>query len=73
MAKGQPSQHTEILQYALSHLEAERDKLQAKIDAIRQELGSTKGKPGRNSAAAAAAVASVTAPAAAPRKKRGLR
>ena len=72
MPKGQPSQQAEILQYALSHLEAERDKIQEKIDAIRQEMGSPKGRPGRKSASAAVSADTAAAPAAAPRKKRVL-
>ena len=40
MPKGKPGPHAEILAYALSHLESERDKIQAKIEAIRQELSS---------------------------------
>src|SRR5579859_7251427 len=64
MAKGQTGQQAEILQYALSHLEAERDKIQAKIDEIRRELGTSKGKPGRKSAASMAMVSTATAPAA---------
>lgn len=70
MAKGQPSQHAEILQYALSHLEAERDKIQVKIDAIRQEMGSGRAKPGRKSAASA--VVESIVPAVPARKKREL-
>lgn len=73
MPKGQPSQHAEILQYALSHLEAERDKIQEKIDAIRLEMGTGRGRAGRKSAASVAASASAEAvPAPAARKKRVL-
>ena len=77
MAKGTPSEHAEILEYALSHLETERDKIQAKIDGIRLQLGTG----GTTEAAAPRArrkyvrknVAAATAaevPAAAPGKKR---
>ena len=73
MPKGKPSQHTEILEYALSHLETERDNIQSKIDAIRQELRGGKSAPARKSvASAAAAPAAAPDPAAAPRKKRVL-
>jgi hypothetical protein len=71
MPKGKPSQHAEILEYALSHLEAERDKIQDKIDTIRQELKLGKSAPGRKSVAATTAP-SAEEPAAAPRKKRVL-
>jgi hypothetical protein len=71
MPKGKPSQHAEILEYALSHLETERDNIQSKIDAIRQELRGGKSAAARKSVASAAAV-SAEAPAAEPRKKRVL-
>lgn len=70
MPKGKPNQHAEILEYALSHLEAERDKIQDKIDTIRQELKIGKSAPGRKSAAVDAPAAEESA--AAPRKKRVL-
>jgi hypothetical protein len=73
MPKGKPSQHAEILEYALSHLETERDNIQSKIDAIRQELRTGKSAPARKSvASAAAAPAAASAPATATRKKRVL-
>ena len=74
MPKGKPSQHAEILEYALSHLETERDNIQSKIDAVRRELRTGKGAPARKSVASAAAPASATGTdtAAAPRKKRVL-
>ncbi len=53
-----------ILEYALRHLEQERDEIQAKIDHVLSQLGKK---------AAAPAPAAVSAPAAAPaRKKRTL-
>jgi hypothetical protein len=68
MAKVKTSQHAEILEYALSHLEKERDDIQARIDHIRRELG------GRASSASSrpSAPAAPAAAAAAPRKKRVL-
>ena len=39
MAKGKSSTNTEILRYALTHLEQERDAIQAKIDHINSQLG----------------------------------
>jgi hypothetical protein len=41
MPKATPGTHAEILEYALSHLERDRDAIQAKIDHIRLELGLT--------------------------------
>ena len=38
MPKVKSSPHAEILAYALSHLEQERDAIQAKINHIKQEL-----------------------------------
>jgi len=56
-----------ILEYALRHLEQERDEIQTKIDHVMSQLGTKKAAP------AAAAAASVAAPAAGPgRKKRTL-
>lgn len=60
MAKS--STHTDILRYALTHLEHERDAIQAKIDHIYTQLGEK----------VSAVVAAVTAPASVPRKKRTL-
>jgi hypothetical protein len=71
MPKVKPGQHAEILEYALSHLEAERDKIQDKIDTIRRELKLGKSGPGRKGVAAVEAP-SAEEPAAAPRKKRVL-
>jgi len=39
MARGRSDQNAAILEYALSHLERERDEIQAKIDHIRRQLG----------------------------------
>jgi hypothetical protein len=60
MPRGKSSQNTDILEYALAHLEKERDEIQAKIDHVRRQLGD------------AAASSSSATPAAAPRKKRVL-
>jgi hypothetical protein len=40
MARGKSDQNAAILEYALRHLERERDEIQAKIDHIRRQLGS---------------------------------
>jgi hypothetical protein len=40
MARGKSEQNALILEYALHHLERERDEIQAKIDHIRRQLGS---------------------------------
>src|SRR3954465_889801 len=39
MPRGNSNQTAEILEYALSHLEKERDEIQARIDHIRRQLG----------------------------------
>jgi hypothetical protein len=39
MARGKANQDTAILEYALHHLEVERDEIQGKIDHIRRQLG----------------------------------
>jgi len=39
MAKGTSNTHTDILRYALPHLEQERDRIQAQIDHIHRQLG----------------------------------
>jgi hypothetical protein len=39
MARGKANQNTAILEYALRHLEIERDEIQAKIDHVRRQLG----------------------------------
>jgi hypothetical protein len=58
MARGKSDQNAAILEYALRHLERERDEIQAKIEHIRRQLG--------GSAASATAVSSE------PRRKRVL-
>jgi hypothetical protein len=68
MPKVKPNQHAEILEYALSHLEQERDALQAKINHIRQELGSRKTIPVR--AAAPTTPSAEAGVEVAPRRKR---
>jgi hypothetical protein len=67
MARGKADQNSAILEYALSHLERERDEIQAKIDHIVSQLG-------RRPAAVAVAspAAAATAPAGTSRKKRVL-
>jgi hypothetical protein len=39
MARGKANQTAAILEYALRHLETERDEIQAKIDHVRRQLG----------------------------------
>jgi hypothetical protein len=39
MARGKSNDNTEILEYALKHLEKERDEIQARIDTIHRQLG----------------------------------
>jgi hypothetical protein len=39
MARAKTNQNAMILEYALHHLERERDEIQAKIDHIRRQLG----------------------------------
>jgi hypothetical protein len=39
MARGKADQNSAILEYALSHLEREREEIQAKIDHIVSQLG----------------------------------
>jgi hypothetical protein len=39
MARAQSDLNTEILEYALRHLERERDEIQLRIDGIRRQLG----------------------------------
>jgi len=39
MARGKSNQNTAILEYALHHLERERDEIEAKIDHVRRQLG----------------------------------
>ncbi len=52
MANGKSSTNVEILRYALTHLEAERDQIQAKIDHIRTQLGQRVSAPASPAAAA---------------------
>ncbi len=44
MPRGKSDTSTEILEYALLHLERERDAMQQRIDAIRSQLGAKPGK-----------------------------
>ena len=62
MPRGKSNHTNEILAYALSHLEKERDDIQSKIDMIQRQLGAR--GPGRKAAKAAPA----EAPAAAPKR-----
>ena len=64
MPRGKSDQNRDILEYALQHLERERDELQSRIDIIRRQLG------GRVSSAPGSSAQ--PAPSAAPRKKRTL-
>jgi hypothetical protein len=61
MAKAKSNANADILRYALTHLEHERDEIQGKIDHINSQLG--------HKAATPPAAAGATA---APRKKRTL-
>jgi hypothetical protein len=65
MPRGKSDQNRDILEYALQHLERERDELQSRIDIIRRQLGGRASSSASNSSAQPAA-------AAAPRKKRTL-
>jgi hypothetical protein len=65
MPRGRSDQNRDILEYALQHLERERDELQSRIDIIRRQLGGRAiASTSNNSAPPAAATA--------PRKKRTL-
>ena len=45
MPRGKSNQNTGILEYALRHLERERDEIQANIDHIRRQLGGRAAAP----------------------------
>lgn len=64
MARSTSDQNAAILEYALHHLERERDEIQAKIDHIRRQLG------GR--AASSSSVTAVPGDSSEPRAKRVL-
>lgn len=51
MAKGKSEANAEILRYALTHLEQERDQIQARIDHIKSQLGEKAGAPAASAAA----------------------
>jgi hypothetical protein len=68
MPKGKSDQNAGILEYALRHLEQERDGIQAKIDHIQSQLGQRT----RASAAASAPAAAEASQPAGTRKKRTL-
>lgn len=58
MARDKSDQNTSILEYALRHLEAERDEIEAKIDHVRRQLGTkavSSAKPARVAEVAAEA------------------
>jgi hypothetical protein len=65
MARGKSDQNEGILEYALRHLEQERDEILAKIDHIRRQLGKRLNKP-------FAPAAATPANSSEPRKKRVL-
>jgi hypothetical protein len=52
MASGKGNQNAAILEYALRHLETERDEIQAKIDHVRRQLGGKAAGPSAPRAAA---------------------
>jgi hypothetical protein len=64
MARGKSDQNAAILEYALRHLERERDEIQAKIEHVRRQLG---GRASSSSPTAAAPPVSSE-----PRRKRVL-
>jgi hypothetical protein len=50
MTRGKSDQNAAILEYALRHLERERDEIQAKIEHVRRQLGSrTPASPANSS------------------------
>ena len=59
MARGRSDQNTGILEYALHHLERERDEIQAKIEHIRRQLG---GRSSNSSSPTVVASATATEP-----------
>jgi len=63
MANTKSNTHSDILRYALTHLEQEREQIQEKIDHIKSQLGQKVSAPAAASAGGADA---------APRKKRVL-
>jgi hypothetical protein len=65
MARGKSDQNAAILEYALRHLEREREEIQAKIEHIRRQLG---GRLANSSSQAAPAPSGSSEP----RKKRVL-
>ena len=67
MPKGKSDPNTSILEYALRHLEQEREDIQTKIDHVRRQLGASVSAP----AASAPATATDSA-AGSGRKKRVL-
>ena len=69
MAKGTSNTHTEILRYALPHLEQERDRIQAQIDHIHRQLGQRVSAPASAGSGAAEAPAKKRVLSASARKR----
>jgi hypothetical protein len=69
MARGRSDQNAGILEYALHHLERERDEIEAKIAHIRRQLG---GRSASASASAAGPSAASASGASSPVRKRVL-
>ncbi|HXJ39352.1 MAG TPA: hypothetical protein VNH18_08725 [Bryobacteraceae bacterium] len=68
MAKSTVNDNADILRYALSHLEKERDGILDKIASIRQQLGVRRGRPPASAVNGVAAAVVVAEPK--ERKKR---
>lgn len=69
MARGKADQTIAILEYALRHLERERDEIQTKIDHVRRQLG---GRAPGSSSISSVSAAMMPDTSAEPRKKRVL-
>ena len=69
MARGKSDQNAGILEYALRHLERERDEIQAKIDHVRRQLG---GRTASSPANSSSTSATASTPSSEPRRKRVL-
>src|SRR5437870_5630597 len=63
MAKTTVNDNAEILRYALSHLEKERDAILEKIASVRQQLGVRRGRPPLSAAATSSAATAPAEPA----------
>jgi hypothetical protein len=66
MARGKTDHNVGILEYALRHLEHEREELQEKIDHILRQLGIRSATPAKAPASSASSASSASAAAAAP-------